>query len=74
MTPPEPMRMVLVTAAIWPIMMSGAELAIARQIVMFGHPIALKTQLIGVPRQIERISQGLGGRGAGGNRGEIEDG
>ncbi len=29
MTPPEPMRMRLVTAAICPIMMSGAELAIA---------------------------------------------
>ena len=27
-TPPEPTRICLVTAAIWPIMMSGAELAI----------------------------------------------
>ena len=27
-TPPDPIRMRLVTAAIWPIMMSGAELAI----------------------------------------------
>jgi hypothetical protein len=28
-TPPEPIRIVRVTAAIWPIMMSGAELAMA---------------------------------------------
>jgi hypothetical protein len=36
-TPPEPIRTCFVTAAIWPIMISGAELATEGQVVMLRH-------------------------------------
>jgi hypothetical protein len=41
---------------------------------MFGHPIAPEAQVIGVPREIEGIAQGLCGRGIRGNGGKIENG
>ena len=41
----------------------GGRTGDRRQIMMFGHPIAPEAQAIGMPRKVERIAQGLCGRG-----------
>jgi len=45
-----------------------------REIMMFGDPVAPVAQAVGMSRKVERIAQGLCGRGIRGNRGKIEDG
>jgi len=52
----------------------GGRTGDGRQVMMFGHPVAPEAQPIGMPREIERIAQGLSGRGIRGNGGKIEDG
>src|SRR5262245_65309294 len=58
----------------WSSDVCSSDLRNGRQIVMFGHPIARKTEAIGEPREIEGIAQGLRCRGAGRNWRQIEDG
>ena len=52
-TPPEPTRMCCVAAAIWPIMISGAELAMLAQIMVLGKPVAFVAEPVRQTRQIE---------------------
>ncbi len=47
-TPPEPTRMCFVTAAICPIMMSGAGLATRGEVVVLGQPVADIAEPIGM--------------------------
>lgn len=42
--------------------------------MMFGEPVTRVTELIGEPRQIERITQGRGARRGRGHRRKIENG
>jgi hypothetical protein len=49
----------VVAAAICPIMMSGAGLAIERQIVMLGEPVAGVAEAIGESGEVERVAQRL---------------
>ena len=61
-------------AAIGPISASGLALGEHRPAVVLGHPVAVVAELVGEPREVDRVAQRVGAGRALGDRRLVEDG
>ena len=73
MTPPLPTRMRVVAIATGPISTSGLGPGEHRAAVVLGQPVAVIAELVGEPREVERVAQRVGAGRALGDRRLVQD-